>query len=224
MDEKIDTSPLGISLHAEVAQRLRNMILNHELAPGEKIDEPALCERFGVSRTPLREALKVLSMEGHIVLAPHRGARVAITSTEDVRDLFPVIGALEALAGELACQQVTELQIASLQLLHDEMVHCYRQGDAAGYAERNREIHLTIFNIADNGPLTQLYQQVSARTHSVRYVARKSPADWALAIEEHEQMLVALRARDGEALGKILKDHLAGKAHVVIAFLEKQRP
>lgn len=223
MSDKKQITPLGISLHAEVAQQLRNMILNLELKPGEKIDEPALCERFGVSRTPLREALKVLSMEGLIVLAPHRGARVALTSVEDVRDLFPIIGALEALAAELACQQVTELQIESLQLLHDEMVICYRTEDAAGYAERNREIHNTLFNIAGNAQLTQLYLHLSARTHAVRYVARKAPTDWAQAVAEHEQILEALRRRDGEQLGKILKEHLAGKAQVVIAFLENQQ-
>lgn len=210
----------GSSLHAEVAQQLRHMILNLELEPGAKIDEHALCERFAVSRTPLREALKVLSREGLITLAPHRGARVAVTSVEDVRELFPVIGALEALAAELACQQVSDLQIDSLQLLHDEMVGCYRARDAAGYAERNQRIHHTLFSIAGNAQLTQLYQHLSARTHAVRYVARKNPADWERAVVEHEQMMSALRQRDGGLLAKILKDHLAGKAEVVIAFLE----
>ncbi len=214
---------VGASLHTKVAQQLRHMILTLELAPGEKIDEPALCERFAVSRTPLREALKVLSREGLITLAPHRGARVAVTSVDDVRELFPVIGALEALAAELACQRVSGLQIDSLQLLHNEMVDCYRAGDTAGYAERNQRIHNTIFSIAGNAQLTGLYQHLTARTHSVRYVARKTPADWARAVDEHVQFLQALRNRDGAALGKMMKDHLAGKAEMVIAFLESQQ-
>ena len=210
----------GTSLHAEVAQQLRHMILNLELEPGTKIDEHALCERFAVSRTPLREALKVLSREGLITLAPHRGARVAVTSVEDVRELFPVIGALEALAAELACGQISDLQIDSMQLLHDEMVRCYQERDAAGYAERNQRIHNTLFTIAGNAQLTQLYQHLSARTHAVRYVARKTPGDWERAVAEHEQIMSALRQRDGGLLAKILKDHLTGKAEVVIAFLD----
>lgn len=218
-DKKPFLTP-GTSLHAEVAQQLRHMILNLELEPGAKIDEHALCERFSVSRTPLREALKVLSREGLITLAPHRGARVAVTSVEDVRELFPVIGALEALAAELACKQITDLQIDSMQLLHDEMIQCYQARDAAGYAERNQRIHNTLFGIAGNAQLTLLYQHLSARTHAVRYVARKKPADWERAVVEHEQMMSALRQRDGERLAKILKDHLTGKAEVVIAFLE----
>ncbi len=217
-DRKPFSTP-GTSLHAEVAQQLRHMILNLELEPGTKIDEQALCERFAVSRTPLREALKVLSREGLITLAPHRGARVAVTSVEDVRELFPVIGALEALAAELACRQVSELQIESMQLLHNEMVDCYQSRDIAGYAQCNQRIHNTLFSIAGNAQLTLLYQHLSARTHAVRYVARKTPVDWARAVDEHVQMMAALRRRDGQGLANILKDHLAGKAEVVIAFL-----
>jgi DNA-binding GntR family transcriptional regulator len=170
----------------------------------------------------LREALKVLSREGLITLSPNRGAQVAVTTVEDVRDLFPIIGALETLAAELACKQVTELQIESLQLIHDEMVECYRKGDAAGYADRNIQIHNIIFHIADNPHLTQLYMSLNTRTHAVRYVARKAPEDWSQAVADHEVILEALRNRNGEQLGKILRDHLARKAEVVINFIRSQ--
>lgn len=210
------------SLHEEVAQRLRDMILNRTLQPGDKIDESALCAQFDVSRTPLREALKVLSMEGYIVLTARRGARVAVTSISDVRDLFPVIGALEALAGELACQQVNEQEILLIQSLHDLMIAAHQRGDQAGYARCNRDIHLSLFRIAGNPALTTLYHQLSARTHAVRHVAKKSPDDWQAAIADHEAMLVALRQRNGAALATILKQHLARKAQMVIAWLETQ--
>lgn len=212
------------SLHQQVADRIRVMILNHQLKPGDKIDESALCQQFDVSRTPLREALKVLSNEGLIELLNHRGARVALTRPEEVRQLFPIIGALEALAGELACANVTENDVSYLQSLHDDMVECFRQKDQAGYAELNREIHLGLFQLADNPALTALYQQLTTRTHAVRHVARKSQTDWQAAIDDHEMMLIALRHRDGEALARIMRRHLQDKAEVVLSFLESPSP
>lgn len=209
------------SLYQKVAEQIRTMILNHQLKPGDKIDESALCQKFEVSRTPLREALKVLSNEGLIELLNHRGARVAVTRPEEVRQLFPVIGALEALAGELACANITDDDIHYLQSLHDEMLGCYRLEDFACYAEINHEIHLKIFHLADNPALTLLYNQLSIRTHAVRYVARKSQAEWRTAIDEHEEMMIALGQRDGEALGKILRRHLQNKAKMVLGFIKK---
>ncbi|MEG3130834.1 GntR family transcriptional regulator [Pantoea cypripedii] len=207
------------SLHQEVADSLRKMILNHELMPGDKIDEQALCRQFDVSRTPLREALKVLSQEGHIELMTHRGARVAVTSADEVRHYFPIIGALEALAGELACQHVTESDIAWLQTLHDEMVVCAQSGDLAGYAERNRAIHLALFQLADNPPLQTMYEQLSIRTRSVRHTARKTPDELNLAIHDHEEIIQALRDRDGARIGVILRQHLNKKAEMVLKYL-----
>ncbi|TCV98935.1 GntR family transcriptional regulator [Biostraticola tofi] len=217
-----NTVPLRVartSLHQQVAERIRTMILNHQLLPGDKIDESALCQQFDVSRTPLREALKVLSNEGLIELLNHRGARVAVTRPHEVRQLFPIIGALEALAGELACAHVTAGDISYLQSLHDDMLRCYRQQDDAGYARLNREIHLGFFQLADNPALMALYQQLTARTHAVRHVARKSQAEWLAAIDDHEKMLIALRHRDGALMADILRRHLQHKAEMVLAFL-----
>src|ERR1700738_2048711 len=93
-----------ISLHDETVSRLRAMILEGELLPGSRIAERELCDRFGISRTPLREALKVLAAEGLVELLPHRGARVSRLSDHELRDAFEIVSALEALAGELACR------------------------------------------------------------------------------------------------------------------------
>lgn len=212
------------SLYQQVADQIRTMILSHQLQPGDKIDESAICQQFDVSRTPVREALKVLNTEGLIALSNHRGARVAVTRPDDVRQLFPIIGALEALAGELACRHVSEGDISYLQSLHDEMLICYQQKDYAGYAEHNREIHLGLFQLADNPALMALYHQLDIRTHAVRHVARKSQAEWDAAIADHQAMLIALRQRNGEALGQILRRHLQSKAQMVLGFLDDVGP
>jgi DNA-binding GntR family transcriptional regulator len=105
------------SLHDELATRLRDMIVNGELKPAQKIPEAELCERFGVSRTPMREALKVLAAEGLINLLPNRGAVVAKITQQEIDELFPIMGALEALAGELACARIDEPALVEIRRL-----------------------------------------------------------------------------------------------------------
>ena len=174
------------SLHDELASQLRDMLVRGELKAGDKIPEQALCVRFGVSRTPLREALKVLANEGLLNLSPNRGASVARISPEEVDELFPIMGALEALAGEIACARASEADIAAVQAMHDEMVEYYRASDAVAYLRLNRRIHEAFFEIAGNRALTQLYQTLLMRIHAVRFTAQKSNERWREAVEDHE--------------------------------------
>ena len=102
-----------VSLHDELVERLRELIVESTLEPGVRVPERELCERFAVSRTPLREALKVLASEGLLELLPHRGAQVTRLTAADLDEMFPVMGALEALAGELACTWITEAEMAA---------------------------------------------------------------------------------------------------------------
>ncbi|MFG1399016.1 GntR family transcriptional regulator [Roseixanthobacter pseudopolyaromaticivorans] len=203
------------SLHGELVPLLRDMILGDELQPGDKIPELALCARFGVSRTPLREALKVLAAEGLLVLTPNRGAMVARISDEEIDAYFPIMGALEALAGEIACTRITKAQFAKLKAMHDAMVAHYEAGEVAPYLNLNKAIHAAFFEIANNPPLTQLYNNLMVRIHAVRFVAKKSPARWREAVDDHDRMMEALAERDGPRLGRILRDHLRHKAGMV---------
>jgi len=203
------------SLHGELIPLLRDMIMNGDLRPGEKIQERALCVRFGVSRTPLREALKVLASEGLVILNPNRGATIARISDKEIDDLFPIIGALEALAGEIACAVIKPAQLKRLRAMHDDMLDHYRNGRAVPYLKLNQAIHAMLFEIAGNAELTQLYNTLIVRTHAARFVAKKSPERWREAVEDHEQMMQALVARDGARLGRVLRTHLQHKAQTV---------
>lgn len=200
------------SLTDELVARVRDLIIAGELEPGSKVPEAELCTRFGVSRTPMREALKVLAAEGLVVLTLNRGASVAKITQQEIDELFPIIGALEALAGEAACARITERPLAALERLHSEMVARFRDGDWLGYSKLNRQIHEAIFEASGNAALAALYQQLLVRIHAVRFVAKKTPERWQQAIDDHEQMMVALRARDGVALARILRLHLVHKA------------
>lgn len=209
------------SLHGELVDLLHDMVLNNELRPGDKINEQALCSRFGVSRTPLREALKVLASGGLVILEPNRGARVARISPEEVDHLFPIMGALEALSGELACKNISDAAIARIRKMHDQMVRHYEKKEPAPYLKLNRQIHEAILDAANNPELTQLFNTVMVRTHAVRFTARKSPARWNEAVEDHEKIMDALEKRDGPRLGQLLKEHLYHKASMVHESLDE---
>jgi DNA-binding GntR family transcriptional regulator len=198
------------SLHESLVAPLREMILSGELRAGEKVPEEQLCERFGVSRTPIREALKVLAAEGVLQILPHRGAIVARITETEIEELFPIMASLERLAGRLACLVATDHDVARVRALHDEMMEFYEGGDEANYLRLNREIHDAFFAIAGNQTLHTFYSQVLTRIHSCRFVMRKNAEDWNRAVLEHEQMIVALEARDGETLSQLLERHVTG--------------
>jgi DNA-binding GntR family transcriptional regulator len=204
-----------LSLHDETVVRLRSMITEGELLPGARISERELCDRFGISRTPLREALKVLASEGLVELLPHRGARVTMLSAPELRDAFEVVAALEGLAGELACRRIDAAALAAIEALHVEMAGHYRRGDLAAYFGCNQAIHEAINRAAGNQQLTELYALLSNRVRRARYLANHSPERWAAAMREHDEILDALRRRDGPACHALLRAHLAHKLYTV---------
>jgi DNA-binding GntR family transcriptional regulator len=203
------------SLHDQLATHLRDMIMEGVLKPGEKVQEQELSNRFQVSRTPIREALRVLAAEGLLTLTPNRGARIALSTEEEIEELYPLIGALEGLAGELACARITDAEIKRIEELHRKMVAHYRSAEFVASKKLNREIHEAIFAAAGNASLTSFYRNLMIRTHSIRYFVRKSPERWQEAIDDHEQIMAALRDRDGARLGQILREHLQHKVGMI---------
>ncbi|MBG06037.1 MAG: GntR family transcriptional regulator [Rhodospirillaceae bacterium] len=212
----------GSTLHGDLVANIRELIVEGDLEPGAKVPERILSERYGVSRTPLREALKTLASEGLLELLPHRGARVARLTAEDVDQMFPIMGALEALSGELACQNLTEEQFAEIQALHYQMVLHYTRRELKPYFQVNQEIHEKILAASANPLLLQMYQTLSGRIRRARYVANMSSERWSQAVKEHEEMLNALAARDGTALADVLKRHLSNKCETVKSHLESE--
>lgn len=213
-------------LHEEVVARLRQILLEGEIPPGTRIPERDLCIRLQISRTPLREALKVLAAEGLVLLLPNRGSRAARLTDQDVHDLFEVCQGLEALAGELACERVSDNQLEEVAAAHAAMVQHYRDGDLAQYYRRNRQIHEAIVAAAGNPVLSNLYESVTARIRRARYVTPMKPARWADAIMEHEAILNALTRRDSIGLAHILRAHLRHKREEVLqaGFTETNAP
>lgn len=210
------------SLHATLVARLRGLIADGVLPPGSKIIEKDLCKSFDVSRTPLREAIRALAAEGLIAVTPNRGAAVVEVSEAQILESFVVMAALEGLAGELAAVRVTDAELTKVSAVHALMVDCYRSGDLDGYYRHNRAIHDAIFNATGNALLCDVRRNIYARIVNLRFVARIDDDEWATAIREHEEILEALLARDGPALGRILRRHLESKRAHVVHWLSRQ--
>ena len=208
------------SLHEELVTRLRDLVVEGELAPGTRLNERLLCERFGVSRTPLREAVKVLASEELVELQPNRGAVVTALTRTDVRELFEVMGALEALAGELACARIDEAPLAAIRALHYQMLLHHARAELHEYFRCNQQIHEKIVEAADNDVLAATYRSLSGRIRRPRFMANQSQERWDHAVLEHGEILEALIARDGPSLGALLRRHLANKLEAVMAAIE----
>lgn len=196
-----------LPLTEQVAGAIRDMIVQDELQPGERIREARLAERLNVSRTPLREALKVLATEGLVELLPHRGAVVSNPTDKEVRDLLRLIGALEALAGELAAVAASDDQIAEIRALHHEMLAAYARQNRLDYFKLNQKIHLGLIAASRNAALIETHGRINARLYRVRYRSNLRAPKWHTAIEQHEAILAALEARSPETLSSLLRAH-----------------
>jgi DNA-binding GntR family transcriptional regulator len=210
------TAADGTTLPARMAERLRELITEGELAPGARLNERALCERLGSSRTPLREAFRLLAAEGLVVLRPNRGAEVVTLSESDIAESFEVMSGLEALSGELACRHVTDEEVAEIRALTFEMLACHARRDLSNYYRINRAIHERIVRAARNRVLAQMYERVNAPLQNMRFRSNFDQEKWNRAARDHADMVEALEARDGVRLAAILRAHIADKGHVVL--------
>src|SRR4051812_11411120 len=157
------------SLHEQVAQRLRQMLVEGRIAPGAKLNERELSEVLQVSRTPLREAIKMLAAEGLVELVPNRGAVALALNEADVLNTFEVMAGLEAMSGELAAQRITDAELAEVRAKHFEMMAAYPRQDLSAYYALNSQIHRAINAAAKNPVLSSTYQQVNARLQALRF-------------------------------------------------------
>lgn len=205
------------TLHADLLAGLRDLINQGDLEPGARVPERALCERFGVSRTPLREALKVLAAEGLIELRPNRGARIATLGDDHLFHLFEVIGMLEAEGGRLACARITPDALADIQGMHYRMQAHFLRRELPGYFAMNQQIHAAILHAAANPVLSATYVTLAGRITRARYMSnRMRPDRWKQAMDEHDAILAVLVQREGETLGMLLRQHLLNKRSIIM--------
>ena len=206
-------------LHHEVAVRLRQRIVEGHLAPGAKLNERELSESLHVSRTPLREAIKMLAAEGLVELLHNRGAVVVQMTQQDVADTFEVIAGLEGQSGALAAQRITDGELAEIRALHYEMLAAYTRRDLPTYYSINAQIHTLINAAARNPVLTQTWRTVNARLQAMRFRSNVDEAKWKRAVDEHKRMVELLAQRDAAGLQALMVQHLDHKRDAVLELM-----
>ena len=196
------------SLHDQVAGRIRDLIIEGTLEPGSRIDEAHLIEELGVSRTPFREALRTLAAEGLVIVRPSKGSIVRKLTPEDVFSMLEVLANLEKLAGELACERASAEEIDALVDVHERMMECYRARDRMPYYKLNQEFQSRLAELSKNETLQEVQANIQARLKRIRYISNEKPDFWAGAVADHEEMVKALKERDGQRLGEAMSTHL----------------
>lgn len=207
-------------LHSIVIEKIREMLVSGELQPKTRINEKKLCAKFGISRTPLREALKSLSIEGLITLMPNRGAWVTEISNEDMINLFRLMGALESLAAELVVERATNEEIDFICEMTEKLIVSYNEKDTHSYYAINKKIHSAIVDFSRNEHLKQIYMITAAKINQVRFLIPITKEGWALALLEHESMANAFKRRDKESISLIMKKHLDTKINITVKSVE----
>ncbi len=196
------------TLHDEVLERLRDMIIEGRLAPGQRINEGQVGAQLGVSRTPLREAIKTLASEGLVEILPAKGAIVRKFTARDLADILEVIKSLEQLGGRISCAQASDATIEAIHKLHKDMLALYETRDRLDYFKLNQAIHSAIVAASGNAVLAEMHTTLQARIKRLRFVGNEGPEKWAGAVAEHEDMIAALLKRDGEALSEAIGRHM----------------
>lgn len=210
------------NLHEATFQKLRTLLVEGVIPPGSKLNERELAQSLQVSRTPIREAIKHLAADGLVELIANRGAIAIQLSKEDVVNTFDVIAQLEGYSGELAAQHISTSALSELEALQYEMMASYARRDLSSYYKLNLRIHQLINHAANNFVLSQLFTQVNARIEALRFRSNQDGVKWEKAVEEHQEMLKALKVHDSERMRKIMIQHVMNKRDVVIALIESE--
>lgn len=208
------------ALHTQALGTLREMIVTGELKAGERIAEAAVCDLLGISRTPLREALKLLAAEGLVELRPNRGATITPLRADEIAALFEAVSGIERIAAELAALRMTDAEIRRLHALQTRMEEHFERGERPSYFRLNQEIHQFIVKAAKNDVLTSTHAFLLARAERARYLALHSPERWQQSVDEHRAILKALEEKRAEDAGKLLGEHVAHTGAAVFAGLK----
>lgn len=191
-----------------VFETLRSAILDGKLKPGERVMEVQLAEKLGVSRTPVREAIRKLELEGLLVMIPRKGAYVADVSIKDVLNVLEVRASLEGLAASLAAERITEEEIEILRQNAKEFEEMNKSNDRDGMVQKDTEFHSVLLNASRNNKLLSIVESLSDYVQRFRVIYFTEYSDGKNIMEEHRAILDAISERDGEKANQVAQDHI----------------
>lgn len=211
-----------LPLRDVVFQTLRQAILTGEFAPGERLMEIALADRLGVSRTPVREAIRKLELEGLVIMIPRRGAEVARITEKDLRNVLEVRCALEELSASLACERITEEEKEELRVALDAFEKAVQKKDISDIVEKDIEFHDVIFNASKNDRLIQILNNLREQMYRYRMEYTKDKEYHNVLILEHREIYEAMKNQDKEKVMNALKEHIYHQELNVIRNIHEQ--
>ena len=195
------------ALYEQVAEQLRSRIMAHTLHPGSWIDEQAIAAEFGISRTPLREALKVLAAEGLVTMKLRRGAYVTEVSDRDLVEVYHLLALLESDAAAVVAQHASAAQIAELESLHQEIET--QVADRVRFFAANERFHMRLLEIADNRWRNQLVADLRKVMKLNRHHSLAKQGRLEASLKEHRRIMAALKARDATKAQQLMQQHFA---------------
>ena len=210
------------TLHQEVANQIRGMIRNGILVKGQKIDEKYLCESMGVSRTPVRESLRMLSSEGLIDLIPNKGAYISEPPIKDVKDMFEVMSVLEGTCARLATKKMTAKDFSKIETLHKELEKHYSRQDHEAYLETNNAYHVLIQELPGNKVLNDVINGLRQKILLYRHRQLYQPERFEQSIQEHRDLLEAFRKRDASLAERLMKKHLIKQCEALVSLYDRK--
>ena len=211
-----------LPLRDVVFNTLRQAILKGELEPGERLMEIQLADRLGVSRTPIREAIRKLELEGLVLMIPRKGAEVAKMTLKDMEDVLGVREALDELAAKIACKKISDEQLANLKTIKDEFKRSMDSGDVKKIAEEDVKFHDAIYEATNNAKLVSMMNNIREQMYRYRVEYLKDPKNYPMLVKEHDAIYRALEARNMELVTTEMHTHVANQAVAVKAVIQKQ--
>lgn len=202
-----------------VFEALREAIVNGTLAPGERLMEVQLAEELGVSRTPVREAIRRLELEGYVVMVPRKGAYVASMSAKDVADVFEIRTALEGLAAELAAERITEEELEELERKLHYVALRVEEGDLEKLVEADTEFHDLLYRASRNQRLVQIIGNLREQIQRFRAASLATPGRMQETLEEHKKIVEAVAKRNGALARRLAEEHIENAENKMLQFL-----
>lgn len=193
------------TLREKILETIREAILKGSLKPGEKVAEPELAERFGISRTPIREAFRQLESEGYLTVIPRKGAVVAALSEQDVQEFYAVKSILEGYAAELAAGNLTDKELDKLEAINERLKQLATAGDVKAFYRVHNEFHNLFLKAAGNTKLYELIQQLGMKFNRLRMASLSVEGRMAISVAEHNKLLAAFREHNGVLAENLVK-------------------
>lgn len=193
------------TLREKILETIREAILKGNLKPGEKVAEPELAERFGISRTPIREAFRQLESEGYLTVIPRKGAVVAALSERDIQEFYAIKSILEGYAAALAAEKLTDKELEKLEGVNQKLRTLAGEGDVKAFFRIHNEFHEIFLKAADNNKLYELIHQLGMKFSRLRMASLSVAGRMEISVEEHEKLLDAFRRKDGDAAENLVK-------------------